>query len=783
MEPGVYVLREISCPPAYILDTQARIIEANSGQVAAITIENYAKPSLEITKVDADTGVVLPGATFRVALNGGMEYQDIVSGPDGIARLTGMEAGHYTVEEIVAPEGYLLNGQPQTVEIVAGQVTYITLTNAKMPVLEILKIDSITRQPLPYATFRVSYKVELLLDSVLAVARAARQSHNGMEIGTFTSDANGRVLLDDLEPGLIVIEEIAAPDGYIVSHSPQEILLAGGESKRVVFENTPKSPIIIKKIDSTTGDPLARARFRLTKMNGELIGEFTTGRYGYITVPGLEPGWYTAVEVLAPDGYKLNGAPQNVELKLNGDPGILEFENTALPGLVIRKMDSITGAGLSGVEFLVTALDGREIGTYVTGEGGVIRIPALDEPSVVVRETKPIPGYEMDTAERTVRLVPGEVAEVAFTNTPLPGLLIQKVDSVTGSGLAGVTFEISKLSGERVGTYITDGGGYIFIENITEPYLAVRETAALPGYKIDATEKLVELKPGELNMVTFENSPWPYLVIVKIEEETKAPIPGTEFQLTDASGKEFGVYTTGADGRIVLTGIDAGKYRLRETKAHPAFALDDRAWDIMLEWGCTTTVTFKNKPLNIDVTVEKRGPVEAIAGQEIRYDFRSIANNSSVPLEEFYWHDLLPTDAVRLVSIHTGTWNDENLFYRVVYRTNLKDNWTVLAENLSAKVNHELPSSAQVLGLASNEHVTEYRFEFGTVQPGFREVDAPFIFCRVLADLPNEYQFVNRTDVSGQYGGKWTYDKDSWVTIVYKTPEGKGRLPKTGIYL
>lgn len=47
--------------------------------------------------------------------------------------------------------------------------------------------------------------------------------------------------------------------------------------------------------------------------------------------------------------------------------------------------------------------------------------------------------------------------------------------------------------------------------------------------------------------------------------------------------------------------------------------------------------------------------------------------------------------------------------------------------------------------------------------------------------MPNEYQFVNRTDVGGRYGEKWTHDKDSWVTILYNQP--KGKLPKTGVYL
>ncbi len=200
-----------------------------------------------------------------------------------------------------------------------------------------------------------------------------------------------------------------------------------------------------------------------------------------------------------------------------------------------------------------------------------------------------------------------------------------------------------------------------------------------------------------------------------------------------------------------------------------------------MQWGMTTTVTLKNLPLKIEVEVEKRGPVEAVAGQEIRYDFRNIQNKSTVALDDFYWYDILPTDAVRLTEIFTGTWN-EDLTYKVLYRTNLKDNWAVLAENLITSVNHRLVCSPQVLGLASNEYVTEFRFEFGRVQPGFHEEKAPYILCRVLAELPDEYQFVNRTEVGGHYGGKWTYDRDAWVTVVFKNDEPR-TLPKTGVWI
>lgn len=672
LPPDWYTIQEISCPPGYILDSQIRTVEVKSGEVCEITIVNYAKPSLEICKKDGSDGTLLGGAVFRVAKNGGMEYRDITSGPDGIARLTGMEPGHYTITEIKAPDGYILSSQPQTVEIVAGKVTSVVITNSKKPSLEVLKEDSITKQPLPYAIFRISYK-------------------NGETIGTFTSDKDGRVFLDEIEPGLLVIEEITAPDGYIVSNSPMEVLLKAGEVKSVTFENVPKSPIILKKIDSANGDPLPGARYRLTKMNGELVGEYTTGRYGYVTIPELEPGWYTVVEIKAPDGYKINSAPINVEIKLNGDPAIVEMENT-----------------------------------------------------------------------------------------PLPGLLLQKLDAVTNLGMAGIEFEVTKLSGERVGTFTTGEGGTVYIPNLKEKYVMVRETKTLPGYKIDTAEKLVELKEGQLNKVVFENYPWPYLIILK-QNENKQPLPEAVFKISTMDGREVGTYTTNEQGRIVLTGLDAQAVKVQEIQAPEGYAMDDRVWEVELKWGCTTTITLKNVPLKIEVVVEKRGPVEAIAGQEIRYDFRNIANKSSVPLDDFYWYDILSTDAVRLTEIYTGTWN-EDLTYKVLYRTNLKENWTVLANNLITSVNHQLVCSPQVLGLASNEYVTEFRFEFGRVKPGFQEVKQPFIMCRVLADLPDEYQFVNRTEVGGRYGGKWTYDRDAWVTVVFKNDQPR-TLPKTGAWV
>ena len=86
--------------------------------------------------------------------------------------------------------------------------------------------------------------------------------------------------------------------------------------------------------------------------------------------------------------------------------------------------------------------------------------------------------------------------------------------------------------------------------------------------------------------------------------------------------------------------------------------------------------------------------------------------------------------------------------------------------------------SVAALRLGADEVITEIKFEFGTVQAGFHQVEAPYILCQVNGDLPNEYRFTNKTDVGGQRGDEWVIAKDQWTTIIYAKP--KGKLPKTG---
>ena len=254
-------------------------------------------------------------------------------------------------------------------------------------------------------------------------------------------------------------------------------------------------------------------------------------------------------------------------------------------------------------------------------------------------------------------------------------------------------------------------------------------------------------------------------------------MPGATFEIYNRAGDLVNTVVTDKNGVAKSDTLPLGRYTIRETKAPMFYSATAQPIEAEIEFsGQIVRIEVLNQSVYTNVSVSKRGYKQVTPSQTIRYDFKDIANNSTVPLNSFYWRDTLPISAVRLTKIVTGTWN-QRLSYKVVYKTNLH-NYRTLADNLSTMKNYSLDASPAALGLASNEYVTDFMFVFGTVKAGFAQVDAPYIFCWTNSWLKDGYQFANRTDVGGLHSGQWIMATDRWVTTVYKP--GVTKLPKTG---
>ena len=255
-------------------------------------------------------------------------------------------------------------------------------------------------------------------------------------------------------------------------------------------------------------------------------------------------------------------------------------------------------------------------------------------------------------------------------------------------------------------------------------------------------------------------------------------LAGAVFEILDENRAVVDILTTGADGAALSKMLPLGRYMVREIAVPVYWLLNTTVFEVTLaEHGCVVPLEVINEPVRISTTVDKSGVVETKSGEVICYDFKDIANTSNVPLDDFYWRDTLPTDAARLETIYTGTWS-QLLTYRVWYRTNLDDQYRLLAGGLSSDTAAFIDCRPETIGLSTSEYITEFYFDFGTVEAGFRELSRPKVFVKVLDGLPDGYRFTNRTDVGGRYEDEWVYDKDCWTTTVYITP--LPTLPETG---
>lgn len=860
LEEDWYQVQEICSPEGYILDSAVHDVELIAGQTATVVLTNSKEPGLTIKKVDAETGDPLPGAVFRVTMPNG-SIKDVTTDENGIAHLIDLESGEIIVKEIRAPEGYLLDETEHHVRLESGKTAEITLKNSKEPSLTIQKIDSVTKQPMEGVKFSITVK-------------------NGKPLGEFLTDENGEIHLSglecDLEAGtILVIKEVFTLDGYLLDEAEKEVLLEADKATVVQFENQPLNPLLIKKVDQD-GRPLAGVKFRVKRADGQYVGEYVTGISGLATVAGQQPGFFIVEEIKTLPGYILDSTPKTVELRID-KPAEVEFINHKAGSLLIKKVNSVDGSALAGATFKVTTAEGTLIGEVTSNQNGYATLDNLGPGAYIVSEIKGPDGFILDNTPHTVVVKKNETATVEIANTPMSVLEIRKVDSVTGKPLSGITFEVEKLSGERIDTFVTDAAGRIVIPDLTPQWVVVKETKTRPGYKLDPDPVNVEIKSGKTTVVKFQNQPYPVLDLLKVDAETGKPMEGVQFRLLDSQKREIGVFTTNRNGRITLTGLDGGTtVYWQEVETLEGYELDESLHKVSLQWGKTSKITIENekiygcleilkvaadgsalakvhagdslagavfeiynqkgklvdrittdengkavtKKLPIgeytgkevtapkffllndqtfsfkikkqdqtikvtikddskkpEVEIEKRGNVEAMPGQEMSYTLSNIRNNSNCSLDNFWFEDVLPTDAVRIAEIHTGTFN-EILTYRITYRTNLSSSYRVLADNLSTQVNHDI--SCTIPGLAANEYITAVRFEFGTVQKGFANERNPVLDVNVLPDLPDGYRIQNNVTISGTCDGVPVYDKDYWVTVIVRVPDKP--LPKTGIW-
>ena len=611
---GVYIVREESVPEPFVRTVSEQTIALRPGKISEARFEDYTRPGLEIVKKNIADGSPIEGVTYQVRQIDGDFLDTVETDADGRAFLE-VDPGSYEISEVNVPSHVILSEIPQTISLEPGVTRTVRFFNAVKPSLTILKRNSVTKDPLENARFHIYY--------------ASDNTETGEinDLGTYYTDASGRIVLTDVNRGWYKAVEEVPPTGFAVQgDGVYEFYLEGGASKELVVDNTPLSALVVYKYDSQTGAALEGARFELRYLSGEtsgtggtVIGEYVTSKNGSFTVTGLKEGTYICQELESPDGHLIDSEPQTVYISgKEQDVVTLRFGNAPLGSLLITKVsDDEKHTPLSDVEFLLTDSSGNFIGTnngrYVTNSAGEILVEGLTPgTTVVAREVRAKPGYLLDDSPQYALIRSGETVGLEFRNAPAGNLVIVKRSSSgTHEPLEGVEFKITYADGSFVpdengqlssnGLYYTDREGKISISGVVGTIVAT-ETASIPGYTIDEATRTqtVVVHPNDTQTLYFYNRPETTLVLQKFIAGTdNEPLAGVEFLVTDSSGAVVGpnngVYTTGADGRAVITGLTPGTtITARETRTVDGFVLDGSPQSILIKEGEVQTLTFWN---------------------------------------------------------------------------------------------------------------------------------------------------------------------------------------------
>ncbi|MBE4939841.1 SpaA isopeptide-forming pilin-related protein [Bacillus thuringiensis] len=296
---GSYTLKEVEAPKGYELSSSSVSVDVEANKVVTVDVVNKKIPEkvtgqFEIVKVDAeDKTKVLSDAEFEVYKDD-KKVDTLRTDKTGKVISQKLEPGKYTLKETKAPQGYKLLKEEIEVVVEADKVVEVQVKNAKeLGSLQVIKKDSESGKVLAGAEFKL-------------------KNEAGQVVGEAkTTNKDGVVKFENLEPGKYTLEETKAPEGYKALEVTVEVKVVANEVvKQEVMNEKVKEEITgqleITKVDANnTNKILAGAVFEIWK-DGTKIDTLTTNKSGKATSKKLEPGDYTLKEIQAPEGYTLS---------------------------------------------------------------------------------------------------------------------------------------------------------------------------------------------------------------------------------------------------------------------------------------------------------------------------------------------------------------------------------------------------------------------------------------------------------------------------------------------
>ena len=583
-----YSLVEVQAPYGYVLDSTPvpfDVTEENSTQEGGITLIKVDKPNMAqkgtisvektgevffgvnvfgekdkdviyqpvykvkglagaVYEITADEDIITPDGTLRY--HKGDVVDTVTTDDEGFAKSKELYLGKYTVVEIKAPNGMVINNEKHSVELTyAGQDVAVTETvtsfyNERQKVK--ISLEKVLEQN---DTFGIGTNDEIKNISFGLYAKEDIVSSSGTVIPAdglieiITLDENGTAIANtDLPFGSYYIKEIATDEHYILSDTqyPFTFEYAGQDTEIVEIKVNDGKPIenkLIygsvsgKKIDEN-GEALGGALIGIFKADeSEFTKEHaimtaTSEKDGSFSFAKVPYGKWIVREIEAPEGFVLDDTSYEVNIGENEQVIEVEITDEYIYGNIeLTKVDAdYPDNKLTGATFDVykdvngdgKLDDGDElIGNLEETATGIYEMKEILYGKYLVQETKAPEGFVLDKGVYSVFIEKDETtykvenkAGVGFINEAMKGSLKIKKTSSDGN-VEGFTFRVTGVNGYD-STFTTDKNGEISIDGLRIGEYTVSEVSdnVSAGYILPADKK-VTVKVGETVEIEMHN--------------------------------------------------------------------------------------------------------------------------------------------------------------------------------------------------------------------------------------------------------------------------------------
>ena len=623
---GHYTVTE-EIPPQYHLLPEERTQHADVeyNKVATLTFWNAPYGSIRVQKL-SDTGDALNGVTVQIKHIESGEVQTAKTKIGGVAVFDQLQPGGWEVRELAGISGWIADTDTvQTVSVVAGKTSDVTIINKELPGLRIIKYERGTMKAMPNVSFEIFRDAESL--------------------GIFQTDEFGEILLTDCKPATYRAEERdTGGDGHVLDTTPQEVELKAGDGiKKLVFFNDRLPGIHLIKVDSSDlSKPIANAKFRFEAVDGSWgPEEYTTSEDGTIDLSKLPADTAYIVTELDCPGYVIDDAQRIIHLD-GGEQAQFVFTNSKLPSLHLYK-ESSDGKPLGGVTYRLAKIeDGSRYLDRTSSGTGEICWEGLEPGVYSLIETSTVSDHLLDPTEYHVQLFPGKDATICLQNDKRPNLTIWKFDADDHSiPIPNTTFLVEAADGHSVAEVTTGPDGSVTVPNLWPGVFKISErSVGNDAYLVDAPDQYITLYPNRDREAYFYDHKRPVIEIIKENSITHDRLPNVRFQVWYASNdtetgelNDLGVFTTDENGRIELTGpangLRDGWFRVKELAPPTGFSIKDSdTQEAFIPAGKGHTFLFENTPLSA-LVVYKQDSVTGAGISGCRFQLKYLGGEVS----------------------------------------------------------------------------------------------------------------------------------------------------------